>query len=143
MKNLQKYLGTPMQPQQMKYTMIAFWVTTAFALMTKVIMTGTPCAMCMIQSTLAFVVAAHCFIVKWFSKLLGLTMLATSAWILAGLYHLSMVLHILPSPKFCKLNATFMEKTLSACSDANPMNIAISLAFASATLWLLNKAKKA
>ncbi len=140
MKN-RKSFWQPMKAEQMKYAIIAFWLCASFAILPRYLPLGRPCALCLIQNILYTILAALCFFAKWAPLMRKASEICAYIIALTATYHMTIVLNIITGPKVCSLNATFLEKTLSACNQSSPWMVATSFSLSLILLWLLKKAK--
>ena len=140
MSNKQSFLQ-PMKIEKMKYAIIAFWLCAAFAVGPRYMNLGRPCALCITQNVMYTLLTALCFFAKWSPAVRNIGEKFTYVIALVASYHMLIVLDIISGPKVCKLNATFLEKTLAACNQSSPWMVGTSFGLAILVCWLLKKAK--
>jgi disulfide bond formation protein DsbB len=104
--------------KNMKKLILAFWISIAISVFPYFI-DMKPCAMCMIQRWLFTILALCCFLAKWVEIAKKCAVLINTVIISGLLYHMALVVEIIPSPKFCKLEYTFFQKAMKNCSDTN------------------------
>ena len=110
-----------------KRTLIVSFLASVAPSVVKLFIPIEPCALCLVQRSgfvLVFIYTILSAKYKWFRILAKLVSLSIA---LIGLYHLAIVANFISGPKFCSLNQTLFQKTLSACQDAQPIFIIASI----------------
>jgi len=138
---MSKKFWQQMPMEKMKYAIIAFWLCAAFSIIPRYLPLGKPCALCIVQNISYTILAALCFFAKWAPSIRKFGQWFASIIALIATYHMTIVFDLIPGPKICKLNATFLEKTLAACNQSSPWMVGASFSLALLVFWLLKKTK--
>lgn len=135
----------PMKAEKMKYAIIAFWLSAAFAILPRYLgeylELGRPCALCITQNMMYTILMALCFFAKWSPTMRNIAEKLTYIIALVAIYHALIVFNLIPGPKICMLNATLFDKLLAACNQSKPWMVGASFSLALLVNWLLKKAK--
>jgi hypothetical protein len=103
--------------KKMKYMIAAFWLCI-FGSIIPGLFDSRPCAMCLIERLVLVFLASFIWAGKWNKYIKILAKITSIIFICITVYHLLIIFEIVPTAKFCKINASFFEKALSSCNNS-------------------------